>query len=110
MSSISSSSGTSYTLINGIVPRLTNGGGYELQVEITNDASAVAFARYDKFEIKEVGTDYKLVVGSFRTDDFEWDAGDALSRYDGILFSAKDRDNSNSSGDCLRASDNHAGW
>ena len=91
---------------------MTSGGGYELQVEITNDASAVAFARYDKFEIKEVGIppDYKLVVGGFRTDDFEWDAGDALSKYDGTLFSAKDRDNSNSNGDCLSASDNHAGW
>ena len=38
-----------------------------MQVEITNDASAVAFAHYDTFEIEEVGTDYKLVVGGFRT-------------------------------------------
>ena len=80
-------------------------------MEITNDASAVAFAHYDTFEIEEVGTtDYKLVVGDFRTVDFEWDAGDALSRYDGTLFTAQDNDNSNSNGACLNASDNHAGW
>ena len=52
-----------------LILRLTRGGGYELQVEITNDASAVAFAHYDTFEIEEVGSkepNYKLVVGGFR--------------------------------------------
>ena len=90
---------------------MTRGGGYELQVEITDDASAVAFAHYDTFEIETSGTDlYKLVVAGYRNKDFKWSAGDALSRYDGTLFTAQDKDNSGSSGYCLNASDNHAGW
>ena len=53
---------------------------------------------------------FRTKMSGFRTVDFEWDAGDALSRYDGTLFTAQDKDNSGSSGGCLIASDNHAGW
>ena len=82
---------------------------------MTDNSSAVAVAHYDTFSIEEVVTggqvDYRLSVGGFRTaEDFEWDAGDALSRYDGALFTARDRDNSGAGSGCLTASGNHAGW
>ena len=83
-------------------------------MEVTDNSSAVAVAHYDTFSIEEVAAsgnvDYRLSVGGFRTEDFEWDAGDALSRYDGALFSASDRDNSGAASGCLSASDDHAGW
>lgn len=66
---------------------LTNGGRYELRVDLKYNGKSV-FAHYTDFSIASEDDNYRMTYGAY-----DGTAGDALARQKGMQFSTFDRDN-----------------
>jgi len=70
----------------------TGGSGCELRIDITTAMGSLRYAVYSSFTLSPEAEDYRLnVAGKSATGKF--DIGDVMRYYNGMKFSAADRDN-----------------
>ncbi|XP_011426573.3 ficolin-2 [Magallana gigas] len=74
---------------------LTSQSMYELRVDMTDFEGESRFAKYKLFQVGSRDTKFRLTVGGYSGT-----AGDSLSPHNGMLFSTKDVDNDQASGQC----------
>lgn len=67
--------------------KITSSGHYELRVDLM-DGGELAYAQYDKFNIAEPRTRYKIYTGAYNGT-----AGDSMTYHHGRPFSTYDNDN-----------------
>ncbi|EDV98388.1 GH23089 [Drosophila grimshawi] len=83
---------------------LTKAGDQELLIEMEDFNGRQAYAKYDQFVIASEEENYKLT----KLGKYAGDAGDDLRYHRGRMFSARDRDNDDFSGNCAETS--LGGW
>ena len=75
----------------------------ELRVDLADYEGNYKYAQYSFFSVGNSGTNYRLNIAGYTGT-----AGDSLAYHNGMQFSAKDRDNDQSSGHCATA--HHGAW
>ena len=77
-----------FWLGNDNIHRLTAAKPCSLRVELKDWNGVRVYAKYDKFNIGDEQTNYRLEVGSYSGT-----AGDSLALHKNMAFTTKDRDN-----------------
>ena len=85
-----------FWLGNDFLHLLTANVSQELRVDLMDFGGNTAYAKYSSFVVGPSTENYKLAVSGYSGT-----AGDALEYHDGMEFSAVDRDNDKTSGDCV---------
>ena len=67
---------------------LTRKKKQELRVDLRDFEGNTAYAKYSSFAVGSASENYKLTIGGYGGT-----AGDAMTRYNGMEFSTRDRDN-----------------
>ena len=70
------------------IHRLTNESDSELRVDLEDWDGAAAYAKYRYFKVRDVSTNYTLIVGGYTGN-----AGNSLAAHNGRPFTTYDRDN-----------------
>ncbi|XP_052070963.1 ficolin-1-like [Mytilus californianus] len=87
---------------NSVLHSLTTNGNCEVRVDLTNFKGEKRFAKYSSFTVGNSASKYKLSVGGYSGN-----AGDSLSKHNGLAFSTPDSDNDTyPKGNCAATS----GW
>lgn len=77
-----------FWLGNDKLAALTSTKQYRLRVDLGDWSNGVAYAEYSNIKVGDVSTNFKLTLGTFTGT-----ADDAMTYYNGRLFSTYDRDN-----------------
>ncbi|CAG2213905.1 Tenascin-R,Ryncolin-2,Ryncolin-1,Fibrinogen C domain-containing protein 1-A,Tenascin-N,Ficolin-2,Tenascin,Microfibril-associated glycoprotein 4,Ficolin-1,Fibrinogen-like protein A,Ryncolin-3,Ryncolin-4 [Mytilus edulis] len=73
---------------NNYIHMLTSSGKYELRVDMVDKNNKTIYAVYKTFVVGDSASKYKLTVGGYSGN-----AGDCLTRHNGLKFTTVDQDN-----------------
>ncbi|OPL33897.1 hypothetical protein AM593_01931, partial [Mytilus galloprovincialis] len=73
---------------NNYINMLTSSGKYELRVDMVDKNNKTVYAVYKTFVVGDSASKYKLTVGGYSGN-----AGDSLTRHNGLKFTTVDQDN-----------------
>ncbi|XP_071836915.1 uncharacterized protein [Apostichopus japonicus] len=86
-----------FWLGNDKIYSFTNQRRYQLRVDLVNSNGVPYFAKYDFFRINDENDNYRLQLGSYRSES---NAGDSLTYHHNRPFTTRDRDNDAWSSNC----------